>query len=235
MEEKEREFSFGGRVEEDGVIAIGMEAAYDTGVGWLFNAQALAGESDTSVAADTGEGADTPDIRPPGAMWRGTQDRAILFPRQVPGSLRGGADLAVFFVCVVVEAKLLDEVVGFRKSGDVFGGKESGETLLPEVMRTFDFSFGLGSGGKAQGDFVEAQGGTQLSKGLGLVGEEKGVVIDIEGEGQAASGQSAGKKVEMSQETLAWVKPREGKQAAVVVEQFEQRRLLRLVGKPVMG
>ena len=38
MEEDEREFSFGGRVEQDGVIAIGMEVACDAGIGWLFDA-----------------------------------------------------------------------------------------------------------------------------------------------------------------------------------------------------
>ena len=38
MEEKEREFSSGGREEEERVIAIGMEAASDAGVRWLFDA-----------------------------------------------------------------------------------------------------------------------------------------------------------------------------------------------------
>ena len=67
----------------------------------------------------------------------------------------GGANLAVFFLGVVVEAELLDEVVGFRESGDVFCGEKGGETFLPEVVRALDFSFGLGSGGEAQGDFVK--------------------------------------------------------------------------------
>ena len=148
--------------------------------------------------------------------------------------MRGGANLAVFFVGVVVEAELLDEVVGLRESGDVFCGEKGGETFLPEVVCALDFSFGLGSGGEAQGDFVKTQGGAELGKGLGLVGEEKGVVIDVESEGQAAGGESAGEEVEMSQETLAGVKAREGKKAAVIVEDLEQRRLLGLVGKPAM-
>lgn len=40
MKEDDGEFSFRGRVEKDGVIAIGMEAACDGGVGWLLDAQA---------------------------------------------------------------------------------------------------------------------------------------------------------------------------------------------------
>ena len=130
----------------------------------------------------------------------------------------------MFFVRVVVEAEVLDEVVGFRESGDVFCGEEGGETFLPEVVRPLDFSFGLGSGGERQGDFVKAQSGAKLGKSIWLRGEEKGVVVDVESEGQAAGGESAGEEVEMSQESLARVKAREGKKAAVIVEQFEQRR-----------
>ena len=140
----------------------------------------------------------------------------------------------MFFVRVVVEAQLLDQEIGFGQGGDVFGGEKGGETFLPEVVRAFDFSFGLGSWGEAQGDFVKAQGSAELGKGIGLVGEEKGVVIDVKSEGQAAGGQSAGKKVEMSQESLAWVEAREREKAAMIIEEFEQRRLLRLVGKPAM-
>ena len=38
MEEEDGEFSFRRGVQEDGVIAIGMEAARDAGVGWLLDA-----------------------------------------------------------------------------------------------------------------------------------------------------------------------------------------------------
>ncbi len=103
--------------------------------------------------------------------------------------------------------------------------KRAGRRFCSEVVRALDFSFGLRSGSEAQGDFVKAQGGAELGKGIWLVGEEKGVVIDVEGEGQATGGQSAGEEVEMSQETLAWVKPREREKSTVIVEQFEQRRL----------
>ncbi len=49
MQEKEGEFSFGWRVEEEGVIAIGMEAASDAGLGWLLDAQALGCEGHAAV------------------------------------------------------------------------------------------------------------------------------------------------------------------------------------------
>lgn len=98
----------------------------------------------------------------------------------------------MFFVPVVVQAELVDEEVGFGESGDLFSGEEGGETFLPEVVRALDFSFGLRSGGEAEGDFVKAQGGAELGKGVWLAGEEKGVVIDVESQGQAAGGEGAG-------------------------------------------
>ena len=70
MEEEDGEFSFRGRVQEDGVIAIRMEAARDTSVGWLLDAQALGREGNATIWADTGLGANTPDVRPPGAVRR---------------------------------------------------------------------------------------------------------------------------------------------------------------------
>lgn len=140
----------------------------------------------------------------------------------------------MFFVPVVVEAELFDEAVGFGECRDVFGGEEGGKTFLPEVVRALDLSFGLRGGREAEGDLVKAQGRAELGEGVWLVGEEKRVVVDIECQGQTAGGEGAGKEVEMSQETLARVEPCEGKKAAVVVEEFEQRRLLGLVRKPAM-
>ena len=175
------------------MIAVGMEAACDAGVGWLLDPQALAGESNAAVWTDAGLGADAPDVRPPRTARRRAHDGAIFFLSQVPGGLRGGADLAVFFVTVVVEAERFDEVVGFGDARDVFGGEEGGETFLPEVVRALDFSFGLRGGREAEGDLVKAQGGTELGKGVWLTGEEKRVIVDVEDKRQAAGGEGAGK------------------------------------------
>ena len=49
------------------------------------------------------------------------------------------------------------------------------------------------------------------------MGEEKGVVVDIEGEWQAAGGKGAGEEVEMSQQGLARVKTRQRHDAAVII------------------
>lgn len=125
-----------------------MEAARDRSVGWLLEAKALASESDAPVGANPGLGADAPDVGPPRTTRRGPQDGAIFFPGQVPGGLGSGADLAVFFVCVVVEAKLLDEMVGFGESGDVFGGEESGRRFCQKSWARSIFPLAWGVGAK---------------------------------------------------------------------------------------
>ena len=66
-------------------------------------------------------------------------------------------------------------------------------------MESLDFALCLRGGCVAQRDVVEAQGGTELSQGLGRMSEEKGVIIDIKSQWQAPCEEGAGKEVEMGQ------------------------------------
>jgi hypothetical protein len=47
----------------------------------------------------------------------------------------------------------------------------------------FDFAFGLGSRGVTQADVIELESPAQLREGVGILGEEETVVIDIELQG----------------------------------------------------
>jgi hypothetical protein len=60
MKEEDGEFSSGRGVQEEGVIAVGMEAACEASVWRQLDAQALAGESNATVWSDAGLGADAP-------------------------------------------------------------------------------------------------------------------------------------------------------------------------------
>ncbi len=88
-------------------------------------------------------------------------------------------------------------------------------------MKTFDFAFGLGGGSETQGDLIEVESGAELGEGIGLMGEEERVVVDVEGERETASEKGAGEKVEMGQESLTRIEPRQWDQAAVIIEQIE--------------
>ena len=52
-------------------------------------------------------------------------------------------------------------------------------------MAAFDFAFGLWGGGIAEFDAVEVEGLAELGEGVGDMGEEEGVKIHIEDQGQA--------------------------------------------------
>ena len=178
----------GGRSCEDGAVSVWMKAADDFCTGWPLDAQACGAEGDAAVGIDAGAGALTPDVRPPRAGWSGTQSRAFFAESELPCGARRGADLAMLFRFVAMDPQRVEQGVGRAGGGDGPGGEDRGQALLPEVVEAFDFAFGLRRGGVVQGDLVEAQGGAGLVEGFGRVGEEKGVVIDLEGQGQTAGG-----------------------------------------------
>lgn len=88
----------------------------------------------------------------------------------------------MFFVLITMLAKFMEQRVGHGDGGDGFGREECRQALLPVVVEPFDFALGLRGWSVAQGDLVEVQSSADLGEGLGRVGKEEGVVIDIEGQ-----------------------------------------------------
>jgi hypothetical protein len=97
----------------------------------------------------------------------------------------------MFFLLVARPTPLVEEGVGGVEGGAGLGGKDCGQALWPIVVEAFDFALGLGRGGGAQGDLVEAPGGAELGKGVGPMGAEKGGVVDVAGQRQAAGDEGA--------------------------------------------
>ncbi len=104
------------------------------------------------------------------------------------------------FLGVVVMAELFEQSVGLREGGDLLGGEERREALLPEVVQALDLAFGLWSRSVAQRDLVKAQRAAELREGLWLTGEEEGMVVDVEGQGEAVLAEGGWEEVEMSGE-----------------------------------
>ena len=90
---------------EDGLIADWMEAADDLWAGWLGDAQAYCTEGDAAIGGDAGIGALAPSVRPPRAAGSGEQGRAFLAQGELPGALRGGSDLTLFFLCAAMHTR----------------------------------------------------------------------------------------------------------------------------------
>lgn len=149
-------------------------------------------DGDAAVGADFGLGALAPDVvGPPGAVWSGAQGGALFLQSQIPCGLRGGAQFAVAFFLVGVNAKFFEQRVGLGQGGDVLGGEERREALLPKIMRALDLALGLGGGRVTQRDFVEAQGGAELGESLRLAGEIEGVIVHV---GARGGGRGRGRR-----------------------------------------
>ena len=115
-----------------------------------------------------------------------------------------------------MEAEFFEEGVGLGQRGDVLGGEEGREAFLPEVVGALDLAFGLRSGGVAQRDFVEAQGGAELGQSVWGAGKEEGMVVDVESQREAVGAEGGGQEVEMGEKVFALVELRAGKQTAVI-------------------
>ena len=124
MEEEDGAFGLVWRSEEDGVVAVWMEASGDESAGRFFDAEALRGEGDAAIGSDAGLRACAPNVGPPRAARGGAEDGAFFLACEIPCGLRGGADLAMLFVGVVVGAQWLDPAVGLGDGGDIFRGEE---------------------------------------------------------------------------------------------------------------
>ena len=141
----------------------------------------------------------------------------------------------MFFVGVAMNPQVVEQGIGGLEGGDVFRGKKGGQTPLSVAVGALDFAFGLRGGRVAQGDVVEAQGGPELGKSFGRAGEEKGMIIDVESQGQAVNGKGPGEQIEVAQEVFARVEPGGGNDATVIVDEFEQSGLARTTGEPGVG
>ena len=116
------------------------------------------------------------------------------------GSVRGDTEFTVNFVLVDVWEQVIQEVVGPFQFDDTICREQGWESFLPVIVAAFDFAFGLGCRGIAEGHSVEVQGRAELGEGLWGVGKEEGVVVDIESQGQAVGLKGTRQEVEVSQE-----------------------------------
>ena len=146
---------------------------------------ALGADRDFAVVANPQAGLLTPDVGPPGTRGRGADGGAIFGEGVLVGLERGLAEFAVDFMLIGMRDELVQEVVGPDQFDDLVSGQERDEAFLPVVVAAFDFTFGLRRWGVEEVDAVEVKSLTELGEGVRVVGVEEGVVVDVEGQGQA--------------------------------------------------
>ena len=234
--EQDDGFGFGiGLMAEVEEVAIGPQATDDFAARGGGEALALEADGDFAVVADAHGGALAPDVGPPRAGRSGAQDGALFAQGLLACGVRGGAQFTVDFVLIGVGEELVEQGVGRGQFEDLVGGQQGREAFLPVVVAAFDFAFGLRGGGVAQGHAVEVERGTQLGEGVRVVGVKEGVVIHVEGHGQAVGDEGPGQEVQMSQQGFARVEAGTGVEAGGVVEQIQQALLVGRAGQEGVG
>ena len=138
------------------------------------------------------------------------------------------------FVSIVVCPQLVDMPIGDGDFANFFTGEISREPVLPEEMFAFDFAFGLGRWGVTQADVIELEGPAQLGEGIGILGEEKTVVINVQLQGAAMLHKRGREKVEIGQEEFPFIQFGAGEQAAAIVEHVEHGEEAIEGGKPAV-
>jgi hypothetical protein len=220
---------------EHGVMAGGMEAEDDFASRGFFDGQPLGSDRHPPVGADLDPGPHAPDVMPPRAARDRTDHRTIFLLGFIPCPLRGLTQLAVNFVSVVVRPQGIDMGIGNLDFVDLFAGEVGRQPALPELVFAFDFAFGLRRGSVAQADVIELERPAQLREGVGVLGEEEAVVIDIELEGPSVSQESSGQEVEVSEQEFALVEFGAGEQAATVIQHVEHGKEDIHGGEPAVG
>lgn len=223
------------RVPEVVKVASGTEAADDGGARRGGNGLALGTDGNFAVVTDPDAGSLAPNVRPPGTVGIGPENRTFFGEGLLVGGAGRHAEFAMDFVLVGVGHELVEEEVGTGEFDDLVYSQEGNEAFLPVVMAAFDFTLGLGRGRVAQLDAVEVEGRAELGEGVGVVGVEKGMVVHIEGQGQAVGLENAGKKIEVGQEGFGGVKPCAGVETGGVIQDVQQGLLVGAAGQEGMG
>ena len=191
---------------------------------------ALGADRDGAVVADADAGLLAPDQGPPRTGGDGAQHGAVFAQGQVTGGLWGGAEFPVDFVLVGVRQELVEQAVGPFEFEDLIGAQEGRETFLPVGVTAFDFAFGLRGRGVAQRDTVEVEGLTELGEGVEVVRVERGMVVHVEGQGQAMGLEGTRQKIEMGQEGFAGGEAGSGVVTGGFVQQVQQGLLIGISG-----
>ena len=213
-------------------VAIGAQAPNDIGARRCSDGVALRAGGHFAVVTDSDAGLLAPDVGPPGALGSGANDGAFFGDGLLMGGLRCLAQFTVDFVLIGMREELVEELVGAREFDNALGGQQWEKPLLPVVVSAFDFTFGLWGGSVEEFDAVEVESLAELGEGIRVVGVKEGVVVDIEGQGQAIGLKDPGKEVEVSQQSFGWIEARAGIETRGIVENVQEDLFVGAVGHP---
>ena len=201
----------------------------------MFESNALCADGNTSVGSDFQRGPKAPNIRPPGASRGWSQDGTLLLFSNVPRPLGREFEFAVRLPGIAMEAQGLDVRVGLFHVGDALAGEIGGQALLPELVFAFDFALGLRSWSVKETNVVEGQGRAELGQSVRRLGEEHGVIIDIELEGAAVGQEGGGEEIQIGEQELTIVEFGADEKTAAIIQHVEHGEVEGAAWEPVVG
>ena len=219
---------------QDGVVVVWMEAENHGAGGGFFYTQALGADGHASIGADFEGGAHAPYVIPPRAVGSRAQGGAFFLFGLIPGALGCLAQFTMDFVGVMVRSQGVDVGIGRLDFQDFFTGEIGREASLPELVFAFDFALGLRRGSVAQTNIVEFKGPPHLGQCVGIMGEKKAVIINVELEGPAVIPEGGGQEVEVGEQQFALVKFGASEQATAIIEHVEHGTGELGMGKPAV-
>ena len=223
------------RRSQDGVMAGGMEAQDHSGARGALDLEALDANRNAAVGADLDRRTGAPNVRPPRASWGWTKNGPLFLLRGFPSVLRGHPQFAMGLVDIAMEPQSLDVGIGGFHVGNLFAGEIGWESALPELVFAFDLPFSLGCWSIKEADVVELERPTQLSHRFGILGEENGVVIDVDLQRSSVAEKSRREEIKVGQEKFSIVELGTNEQATAIVEHIEHGKVQGGGGKPMMG
>lgn len=147
----------------------------------------------------------------------------------------GEFEFAVRLVGIAMEAQSVDVRVGLFNVDDALAGEIGGKALLPELVFPFDFALCLGRWSVKETNAVEAQGRAELGQCVRGIGEEHGVIIDIELEGAAVSQEGCREEIQIGEKKFTIIEFGADEKTAAIVEHVEHGEVEGAAWEPVVG
>ena len=211
-----------------------MEAEDNGGPLGVFETNALSADGNTSIGSDFERSPKAPNIRPPWAARGRPQDGALLLFGDVPRALGGEFEFAMGLFGVAMESQGVDVRVGFLNLSDPFASEIGWKALLPELVLALDFALGLRGWGITEANLVEGQSRAQLGQSVRSLGEEHGVIIDVELEGPSVSKKGGRKEIQVGEKKFSFVEFGTDEKAAAIIEHVEHGKIEGAEWEPVV-
>ena len=211
-----------------------MEAEDNGGTLGVFESNALVTDGNPSIGTDFERSPKAPNIRPPGAARGRPEDGSLLLLGNVPRALGGEFEFAMGLFGIAMESQGVDVKIGFMNFSDEFASEIGRKALLPELVLPLDFALGLRRWGITEANVVEAESGAKLSQSVGRLGEEHGVIIDVELEGSSISEKGGRKEIQVGQKKLSFIEFGADEKATAIIEHVEHGKIEGAEWEPVV-